>query len=76
MTDSQEGLYLLHLHLHGLLRGQDLELGRDADADMVGHRGYRPVYFAQQSHAWGILEALHHFDRVAWKEKVNRLGMK
>jgi sucrose-phosphate synthase len=25
------GLYLLHLHLHGLFRGQDLELGRDAD---------------------------------------------
>ncbi len=65
MTDSQEGLYLLHLHLHGLLRGQDLELGRDADT--VGHQrwGYRPVYFAQQSYAWGILEALHHFDRVA-----------
>ena len=25
------GLYLLHLHLHGLIRGHDLELGRDAD---------------------------------------------
>lgn len=25
------GLYILHLHLHGLLRGHDLELGRDAD---------------------------------------------
>ena len=25
------GLYLLHLHLHGLFRGRDLELGRDAD---------------------------------------------
>ena len=25
------GLYLLHLHLHGLFRGQALELGRDAD---------------------------------------------
>ena len=24
-------LYILHLHLHGLLRGHDLELGRDAD---------------------------------------------
>lgn len=29
------------------------------------HRGYRPIYFAQQSHAWGILEALHHFDWLA-----------
>ena len=25
------GLQLLHLHLHGLFRGRDLELGRDAD---------------------------------------------
>jgi sucrose-phosphate synthase len=25
------GFYLLHLHLHGLFRGHDLELGRDAD---------------------------------------------
>lgn len=25
------GYYLLHLHLHGLFRGHDLELGRDAD---------------------------------------------
>jgi len=25
------GFYLLHLHLHGLFRGQQLELGRDAD---------------------------------------------
>lgn len=25
------GLYVLHLHLHGLLRCRDLELGRDAD---------------------------------------------
>jgi sucrose-phosphate synthase len=25
------GLYVLHLHLHGLFRSRDLELGRDAD---------------------------------------------
>jgi len=25
------GLVVFHLHLHGLLRGRDLELGRDAD---------------------------------------------
>ena len=25
------GLNLLHLHLHGLFRSHDLELGRDAD---------------------------------------------
>lgn len=25
------GLYILHLHLHGLFRGHDLELGRDPD---------------------------------------------
>ncbi len=32
MTRSQaDGLYILHLSLHGLIRGHDLELGRDAD---------------------------------------------
>ncbi|MFL0781931.1 MAG: glycosyl transferase, partial [Prochlorococcus sp.] len=25
------GLRILHLHLHGLIRSHDLELGRDAD---------------------------------------------
>ena len=28
---AMAGLYVLHLHLHGLLRSRDLELGRDAD---------------------------------------------
>ena len=31
MNDNNGGLYLLLLSVHGLIRGQDLELGRDAD---------------------------------------------
>ncbi|MBI5460609.1 MAG: HAD-IIB family hydrolase [Gammaproteobacteria bacterium] len=31
MTDTTEGLYILLVSVHGLIRGHDLELGRDAD---------------------------------------------
>jgi len=31
MTTQQEGLYILLISVHGLIRGHDLELGRDAD---------------------------------------------
>jgi len=32
MTEhSPQGLYIVHLSIHGLIRGHDLELGRDAD---------------------------------------------
>ncbi len=31
MTDIPENLYLVHISIHGLIRGNDLELGRDAD---------------------------------------------
>lgn len=31
MTDKKEPLYLLLISIHGLIRGHDLELGRDAD---------------------------------------------
>ncbi|MGB5135160.1 MAG: HAD family hydrolase [Prochlorococcaceae cyanobacterium] len=30
-SSAQAGLYVLHLHLHGLFRSRDLELGRDPD---------------------------------------------
>ncbi|MCP9927079.1 HAD family hydrolase [Cyanobium sp. CH-040] len=30
-SSPQAGLYVLHLHLHGLFRSRDLELGRDPD---------------------------------------------
>ena len=31
MTQQDEGLYLMLISVHGLIRGQDLELGRDSD---------------------------------------------
>jgi len=31
MTDKKNGLYLILISIHGLIRGHDLELGRDAD---------------------------------------------
>ncbi|MFO7577580.1 MAG: HAD family hydrolase [Pelovirga sp.] len=31
MTEVQQGLYLVLISVHGLIRGDDLELGRDAD---------------------------------------------
>lgn len=31
MAQAQDGLYILLISIHGLLRGSDLELGRDAD---------------------------------------------
>jgi sucrose-phosphate synthase len=39
------GLYVLHLHLHGLFRGHDLELGRDPDT------GGQTTYVLQLSRA-------------------------
>ncbi|MEX1316302.1 MAG: hypothetical protein AB1Z22_04125, partial [Synechococcaceae cyanobacterium] len=30
-SPPQAGLHVLHLHLHGLFRSRDLELGRDPD---------------------------------------------
>jgi len=31
MTDSSDGLYIMLISVHGLIRGHDLELGRDVD---------------------------------------------
>ena len=31
MADKQDGLYILMLSIHDLVRGENLELGRDAD---------------------------------------------
>ena len=31
MTQQDEGLYLMLISVHGLMRSHDLELGRDAD---------------------------------------------
>ena len=31
MNEANDGLYIVLLSIHGLIRGQNLELGRDAD---------------------------------------------
>ena len=55
------GFYALHLHLHGLLRGHDLELGRDPDT------GGQTTYVLELARA---LAARPELDRV---EVVTRL---
>ncbi|MGE4528971.1 MAG: glycosyltransferase, partial [Rhodospirillaceae bacterium] len=42
-----QGLYVLHLSLHGLIRGRDLELGRDADT------GGQTLYVVELARALG-----------------------
>ncbi len=55
------GLYLLHLSLHGLLRGRDLELGRDPDTG------------GQVTYVLELARALGRSPRVARVDLVTRL---
>lgn len=55
------GLYLLHLHLHGLFRGHDLELGRDADTG------------GQTTYVLELVQALAARSEVERVEVVTRL---
>ncbi|WP_396102996.1 glycosyltransferase [Cyanobium sp. Morenito 9A2] len=55
------GLYLLHLHLHGLFRGCDLELGRDADTG------------GQTTYVLELAQALAAHSEVEQLEVVTRL---
>ena len=52
------GLYLLHLHLHGLFRGQNLELGRDADT------GGQSQYVLQLAQALGERPELDRLELI------------
>ncbi len=54
------GLYVLHLHLHGLLRGHDLELGRDADTG------------GQTNYVLELAKALGHHSDVDRLEVITR----
>lgn len=54
-------LYLLHLHLHGLFRGRNLELGRDADT------GGQTLYVLE------LVKALAAQEKVERVEVVTRL---
>jgi sucrose-phosphate synthase len=55
-TTQQEGLYLLLISVHGLIRGHDLELGRDADT------GGQIKYVVELAHALGQCPAVQRVD--------------
>ena len=58
------GLYLLHLHLHGLFRGQNLELGRDADT------GGQSQYVLQLAQALGERPELDRLELITRVLKI------
>lgn len=59
MTKPQtEGLYIVLLSIHGLIRGQDLELGRDADT------GGQTLYVVELARALGNHPAVARVDLV------------
>jgi sucrose-phosphate synthase len=53
---QQEGLYLVLISVHGLIRGRDLELGRDADT------GGQIKYVVELAHALGRCEEVQRVD--------------
>lgn len=57
---EREGWYLMHISLHGLVRGQDIELGRDADT------GGQIQYVVE------LTRALAKLDRVARVDLLTR----
>jgi sucrose-phosphate synthase len=58
MTSSEPKLYILLISVHGLIRGDDLELGRDADT------GGQTLYVVELARALGELEAVERVDLV------------
>jgi sucrose-phosphate synthase len=58
MTPSEPKLYILLISIHGLIRGHDLELGRDADT------GGQTLYVVELARALGELEAVERVDLV------------
>jgi sucrose-phosphate synthase len=58
MTPSEPKLYILLISIHGLIRGHDLELGRDADT------GGQTLYVVELARALGELEAVARVDLV------------
>ena len=58
MTTQQDKLYLLLVSIHGLIRGHDLELGRDADT------GGQTKYVVELARALGELPEVARVDLV------------
>lgn len=55
---NEEGFYLLLISIHGLIRGKDLELGRDADT------GGQTKYVVELARALGLQPAVARVDLV------------
>ena len=55
-TEQQEGLYILLISVHGLIRGHDLELGRDADT------GGQTKYVVELAQALSQCEQINRID--------------
>jgi hypothetical protein len=60
MASAEPKLYLLLISVHGLIRGHDLELGRDADT------GGQTLYVVELARALGECEAVERVDLVGW----------
>ena len=58
MSTKKPGLYFLLISVHGLIRGQDLELGRDADT------GGQTLYVVELARALGELAGVERVDLV------------
>jgi len=58
MNDKKNGLYLILISIHGLIRGHDLELGRDADT------GGQTKYVIDLARALAEHEDIEHVDLI------------
>jgi sucrose-phosphate synthase len=58
MSNKKSGLYFLLISVHGLIRGSDLELGRDADT------GGQTLYVVELARALGQLDGVERVDLV------------
>ena len=58
MSTDKSKLYLLLISVHGLIRGQDLELGRDADT------GGQTLYVVELARALGERDDVERVDLV------------
>ena len=81
MVHKEEKLYLLLISIHGLIRGHDLELGRDADT------GGQTKYVVELARALGELPSVERVDLVTrriedktvssdYAEKIEKISKK
>jgi sucrose-phosphate synthase len=69
-SDSRTGLYLMSLSVHGLVRGTDIELGRDSDT------GGQVSYVVDQARVLSTLPEVHKVDlitRQIWDRRVDEV---